>query len=401
MAESYLQRQQRLEGAKSQLQNAYRTHLGRDGSDDELLSHLGGGQWFDPQNVNFAIGNIANSEEARNRRVPRQEAPSVDSGAPAAGGGPPPPAGPAHLRTAASASGGGGGYAPVTASLPALKPISGGPGRVFVQPSSVYERGTLAAAHAANPITQFQGPDLGGVDDATEAHITALLNNPYSLSDTTVHQLKNREKEAAVSVADQLRGANAVDVAGRGFSAQGGMRAGADALVDAGLIDSLINSNREIDLAKAATDRSDLLNVLDASEGFQTGRVGRATNIYGAQLSGEQAREGQRQHDNSNLLQRFLAEEGTKQAEDVSKYRNDEFRYSQMKDDRAQTLAEWLAEETAQLNRLRTDIGASQFDMNFGENQRQFNNNTAFNYSSLNADSQARLMDQVCRIIQC
>jgi len=52
------------QSASRQIQDAYRTYLGRDASPQEIANQLSGGRYFTPKNVQHAINGIASSEEA-------------------------------------------------------------------------------------------------------------------------------------------------------------------------------------------------------------------------------------------------------------------------------------------------------------------------------------------------
>jgi hypothetical protein len=56
--------------ASQQIQDAYREHLGRDATPQEIANHLSGGRYFAPVNVRHAIRNIRNSQDARDYRNP-------------------------------------------------------------------------------------------------------------------------------------------------------------------------------------------------------------------------------------------------------------------------------------------------------------------------------------------
>jgi len=60
--------------ASQQIQGAYRDFLGRDASEGEVLSQLGGGRYFAPENVAHAINAIRTSEEARLYRNREEDA---------------------------------------------------------------------------------------------------------------------------------------------------------------------------------------------------------------------------------------------------------------------------------------------------------------------------------------
>jgi len=52
------------QSASRQIQDAYRTYLGKDATPQDIANHLSGGRYFAPKNVQHAINGIASSEEA-------------------------------------------------------------------------------------------------------------------------------------------------------------------------------------------------------------------------------------------------------------------------------------------------------------------------------------------------
>jgi hypothetical protein len=53
------------QSASQQIQDAYRTYLGKDATPQDIANHLSGGRYFAPANVQHALGVIQNSEDAR------------------------------------------------------------------------------------------------------------------------------------------------------------------------------------------------------------------------------------------------------------------------------------------------------------------------------------------------
>lgn len=410
MAETYLQRQQRLEGAKQQIQAGYRASTGREASGDEVMSQLGGGGNFDQSNVDWALGQIANSDEAR-----AYAARPTASAAPAT-----PQTAPPNLATAASAApsaataaqppapAGRVGAAVVTAPQYQAPPPSAGrsgaprptgEGQVAIQPSSVYTPGSLAAKVAGPGFTQYTNPDGGQVPTLNRELIERILANPETMSPDMVNQLKSRGRDSALAMAGQLRDGAHADVASRGFSDVGGMRAGFDRAIDSQMIDDIINSNRDIDITAAATNRGDQLAALGAGEDFENALAARADSNYRARLLGESTASDDVFRNNTLDVDRFKVEEAVKQAGDTSAFRNDAFRYDQMRDDRNQTLQEYLGMEGIDLDWARLDSAESQFGRSLGENARQSNNQLGYQYSSLSAQQQSRLMEQIDSIL--
>ena len=394
--ETYLQRQQRLEAARGQVRGAYTEHLGRDASDDEVNSHLGGGANFNPDNVNWAINNIANSEEARNRRNAPPPAATTGASTTTAVTNVQAQAGPAHMATAASAGPGPG--APPRLLPSASRPTLAAPtgvGKAVVQPSSVYTPGQLGAKAQGPGFSQFTNPNAGQVPQLSQDLITNILSNPETMTPDVVNQLKSKGRDTALSMASQLRDGAHADVASRGFSDAGGMRAGFDRQIDSAMIDDIINSNRDIDLNAIATNRGDQLAAAGAGNDWENALAARADSNYRARLLGESTQSDDVYRGNMLDLDRFKTTESAAQASDASKFRNDEFTYGQMRDDRNQSLQEFLGQEGVNLDWARLDESADQFGQTFGEGKRQFNNNLGFNFAKLSADQQSKLMDQI------
>lgn len=398
--ETYLQRQQRLDDAKAKVRAGYQSSLGRDASDDEVLSHLGGGNNFNPDNVQWALANIDRSDEAvayRNR-AQTPDAPTATNET--TGGGPQiaRAAGPAHLATAAAPSAAVAPAPPPSASRPNVaKPT--GVGRAVVTPTSTYLPGQLAARAQGPGFTQYTDPNPGQVPQLNRQLIESILANPETMSTDVVNQLKARGRDTAVNMAGQLRDGAHADVASRGFSDVGGMRAGYDRQIDSQLISDILNSNRDIDITAASTNRADQLAAATAGTDWENGLVNRADANYKARLLGESTASDSLYRDNALDLDRFKTIEAAAQAADASTFRNDAFKYDQIRDDRNQTLQEFLGQEGVNLDWARLDESANQFDSTFGEGKRQFNNSLGFNYASLNASQQARLMDQINAIL--
>ena len=268
---------------------------------------------------------------------------------------------------------------------------------------------------------QYQAPSEG-FTSAEDALINNILANPGTLGPDVVNQMKARAKENAVAQSQQLRGEATRDLAGRGFSAGGGTSQAVQAAYDQQLIDSLINSNRELDINAATTNRQNLLDALAAAESVQGGRVSRASTNFQNTLAGQSAQadsdfrrdqlgENQRQFDSQYGLQRYQAEEGNNLVAADSALRNADFEYGQMKDDRSMALQELLGKGGLDLDRQKLEEQAKEFkaatgldlmkliedtrrfDTTFGENQRQFNNNLAYNYTGLNLNQQNGLLN--------
>jgi hypothetical protein len=262
---------------------------------------------------------------------------------------------------------------------------------------------------------QYQPQNTGAFDGAVNSQMQALLASGGSLGEQQTNQMKMQAKESAMSQADALKKQALGRLRGQGFEAHGGTMLGANAQLDAGLIDSIINNNRAIDLEAAKTNFGDKLNVMQLVDGVLSGRVGRASQEFGNVLQGQSAQadsdfrrdqlgETQRQFDSQYGMDKFRTDEGLNLEGNNSALRLAEFLYGQQKDNRMLGLQELLGKAGIDLdlakfgeskNQFNTatklDLArlleqVRQFDTSFGENQRQFNNNSAFNWSNLNAN---------------
>lgn len=269
--------------------------------------------------------------------------------------------------------------------------------------------------------TQFQAPDQSGTTNKMQSLLDQILLSPDTLGEQQVNQMKSRAKETALAQAEQLRAAAGQNLASRGFGG-GGMEVAANRAVDNQLLNDLITANREIDLEAVATNRQDRLNALAAGDSFLNSQLQRATQGYASTLAGQEAQAQDRRAGSDFGLRRWQAGEEAARAANDSEFRNAQFQFDQMSDDRKQRLAEFLGVEAATLDRnkfaemqsqFKTATGLDllkflestrQFNQTFGENQRQFNAslgensrqfnaNQGFNYAQLQQQGQQNLMN--------
>ncbi len=198
-------------------------------------------------------------------------------------------------------------------------------------------------------------------------------------------------------------------------------------MLDSSLIESLINSNRDIDINAKATNRADFLKALESSGTALDGGLTRATNSYRNTLAGEatqadsdfrldQMNENARTGDQDFDLKSWLANEGAFQVSADGDFRNAEFNANQQNNNRQSNLQEWLAAqgvnidsdklaETARQFKLATGLdllrlleSQRQFDGSLNEDQRQHNNQMGFNYTNLGVNSQNSLMNSIMQM---
>jgi hypothetical protein len=268
----------------------------------------------------------------------------------------------------------------IGAPAPAAPPASPGQGPL--------PYGWSAATSAvATPPGYQPGAPPPGMRPGADALLDQILANPRTLDETAVNQMKMASKETALQQFNDLQGAAQADRAARGFSNQGGVAQGQGRELRQGLVNSLINSNRDIDLAAVEQNRQDELNALGAAQAaqgmdLQAWGMGEQTLQNAAQLglAGAEFDYGQRRDDRNMALQEYLGRQGVGL---------DDKRITQQGDQFKQSLA---------LDLARFLEGQRQFNTSFGEDQRQFNNSLGFNYTNLGVQGQQALMDYINRL---
>ncbi len=287
---------------------------------------------------------------------------------------------------------------------------------------------------------QYQGPDQSAQDSQMSTLISQLLGHPETLDEDTINQLKMKSKEQAMSQSEQLRQQAMADRSARGWTEQGGFAAATDEALDHDLINSLITSNRDIDIAAKATNRADMLKALDTAGTALSNQSGRSTDAYRNTLAGQGAQadsdyridnanddarrfdytvgEDSRRSDNDFDLRRYLAGEGLQQNAAASEMGNAEFVFNQQDANRAKTLQEWLATQGVNMDmgkfaetvhQFKTATGLDllkileqqrEFDGSMGENQRQFNNTLGFNYTNLGLNQQNSMLGSLMEYLK-
>lgn len=227
---------------------------------------------------------------------------------------------------------------------------------------------------------QYQAPDNQQLEQAQQQQVQGLVQSGGSLNPQVVSQLKARSKQQALSMAEQAKQNAAQTLASKGFSPAGGTRQAANAQIDFGTINNILNANRDTDITAATTNRADNLNALQAATEFMNSRNARAGDTFLKQLAGTGAQadsdfrvdsfnEDQRRVDNTSDLQRYLASNQVLQAQDQSQFRDSAFAH---------------------------EVGTNLRD--FAERARQFNQQLGFGYNQLNQQADASLMDYLARV---
>ena len=114
------------------------------------------------------------------------------------------------------------------------------------------------------PGAQYQVPNAWAGNDAQMQMLMGLFNNPLSMSDQVVSQMKGMNRDSAMTMAQQAGDMGRQTVAGRGLSLAG--QQGQQAMYNPNqeAIRNILQGNRQIDIAKAQQDRQDIMGVLGA-----------------------------------------------------------------------------------------------------------------------------------------
>lgn len=149
-------------------------------------------------------------------------------------------------------------------------------------------------AYQQTQFTQWQGPNQQAMDQQQQQLLQSMLQNPHSMSDTNVAQLREMQKEQVTrGVQDQNQMLEqrmaATGRLGSGYQNAMGARANEQGQ------QQLLAGARDISLQKMQQDRQDELNAVDAASRFQTGQMGRASQGYQNTLAGQAAQAGEAQ----------------------------------------------------------------------------------------------------------
>lgn len=163
-------------------------------------------------------------------------------------------------------------------------------------PTQGYQAGNFGntpfSQYQGNPgnISQFSAPQNQQVQAQQQALLMSVLNNPLTMSDQNVQQLKAQQRATALAQQQAGQSQNAEQMA-----AMGRVGSGQQTLND-NLLRDQANSNvmsgyRDIALQKMLQDRKDITGAIDTATGVMDSQSQRATSEFNSQLAGQQARE--------------------------------------------------------------------------------------------------------------
>lgn len=346
---------------------------------------------------------------------------------------------------------------PVQATNPAPQQIPGSPVTVpglgndpfvtykgYDYKTAVPTPGQLPGSYTGTQFTQFNGPNQEQLVNRENTLMSAILDNPRTLNDAVLSQMKEKGKEGSLLMEQQLGQQAREMAAARGMTNGGGL-AGTLADIKTGLANDVLASNRDLDIRQATQNREDELAALSAVEGILSGQMGRATQGFGATLAGQSAQAGDSRSVAQDAIQRAIAgnqqnlasaelglkkegmqaEEGAREytsnrsAQDAALDRilkqfgmttqSEELRRANEALKTQRDLGEGglaVDRDRVGLERSRLDSQNRQFDKGYGldvlrflEGQRQSDNGLGFNYAQLNNNGQNSLMDFISRIL--
>jgi hypothetical protein len=216
----------------------------------------------------------------------------------------------------------------------------------------------LKAAPTVNPYDTFTAPqEVGKVE--RDRLIQSILGNPQTMGQTQQDQLFEQQKEQQLQMGQQAKERLGQATAGRGLSAGGGAQQAGAVKLESGFIDSLMSGRRDISVKAADINRQNELAAVEMSNAVNSGDFARAQAAYETQLNAKKA--------------------------------YDELRFRAAEFDRSNIA---LAAQTDMASRQQqgTEAMASfqQYmdQLKFDEMMRQFNEQTALDYSKFGWDQQ-------------
>jgi hypothetical protein len=255
------------------------------------------------------------------------------------------------------------------------------------------------SGYVAPTFSEFARPDFTTLNDPKMELVAQLINNPHTLNAQNVEMMKEREKERALSMQEQLMGAGRSDATRRGINYAPTERRNA-----ADLIAQLTGAYRDVDLAKSDRDRSDELNALTTVEQIMSGQFGRDQSAYQTQLGAEQAQNAAMQqaeqfqqaasssalqHGQFTLAEQLAQEElrrfeeQFRWQENASQFQNAQFDLNRQNLEQQDLWSQWQAGATGTQEWNNTSAIAAQLAQQslsqqlamkqFLESQRQFN----------------------------
>lgn len=355
----------------SRVAGAYQQYYGTSPSQADIWGRLDWNQMPDENFMQKILGDIQTQGQAykAGQAAAQPAAPTTPTA--------PPPT---------TTDGGGSTGSPVTSTgqiaptpPPTQVKIPSQPAAATLKPVDLSTVPQYQAASFANTAPQLNLPDQSGTNAQQNALLSAILQNPQTLSPTVLSQMKEQGKEGALSMEKQNQALLDQDAIARGVVGSGN----SDALAQKNLQDalnSILTSNRNVDVTAAQTNRQDELNALTASSGVAQDQLNRALAGYNAGLSGAQFNLGVGQ---ANAAEKYKAQQAAldqamkQEGINESVAQNAQGNYQQQ-------LAAAFGQNSANLDLSK-----------YLEGIRQFNDTLGFNYNNLDQNAQLAVLQAI------
>lgn len=279
---------------------------------------------------------------------PRPTTPGPDRGAPR-------PTTSAPGAPSASSGYSGGSIAGVPTAWSG-KSVVAGP--VPTLASSIESAKQLKAAPAINPYADFERPQEVGKAERDRL-IQSILGNPMTMDQTQQDRLFEQQKEQQRALGQEANQRMSQATAGRGFSSQGGQQQAGNAKLEQGFIQNLMSARRDVTFKAAEVNRQNELAAVEMSNAVNAGDFSRAQAAYETQLN-------------------------AKKAYDELRFRAAEFDRSNVALAAQTDMASRQQQNTENMASFQQYMDQLKFD----EMMRQFNEQTALNYSKFGWDQQ-------------
>lgn len=183
----------------------------------------------------------------------------------------------------------GGGFV-----MPDIGPLADGEWSSFIK-THLAPRALLQdnlRTYVGSSIQDYQDPTNPAIAAAHNDLMLQALQNPTSLPPQVVAGMKEAQKEATLSMLEQLTGANAQSGASRGLAGSGYLRSqNYDAQDQA--VGNITKAYRDIDALAAQTNFADRLASLGAADQYQNSLTNRSAANYGNLLAGREFNAGE------------------------------------------------------------------------------------------------------------
>lgn len=201
-----------------------------------------------------------------------------------------------------------------------------------------------------------------------------ILANPHTMDQKFQDQLGEAQKESAQRMQQQANAQGQQQLAGRGFAPGGGAQQQMQDQNQQNMISQLLAGRRDIATQAQQQNRQDELQALQASSALNQQDWNGQMQLAGLNLN-------QINQNRSQNLQDFLGLHGADM--DMLRLQQGDYQF----------------DKNYLMDMLRLQTQKDQFGQQFGENQRQFNNQLGFNYANMNSQQQMQYMAQILGLI--